>query len=275
MVSSAYSRAYFRGRRVLVTGGSLGIGLALAHQLAQAGASLLLVARRSGPLEEARGAVLRAVPTAEVTVRALDVGDLAALPAAADALLRQHPIDVLINNAGVSQPGRFRDTSPEAYEHHLRINFHGPVALTRTAIPHLLARGGGDIVNVGSIAGALGVYGYTAYAASKFALHGFSECLRGELAPLGIRVSLVLPPETDTPMLAAEQAHLPAETRAIAGTIRTLSADTVARAILDGVARGRFEIVPGAAALWTLRLARAWPGLFRAYCDWRQRQVAR
>jgi len=156
----------------------------------------------------------------------------------------------------------------------MRINFLGPVALIRAAIPHLVARGGGHVVNVGSVAGALGVYGYTAYSASKFALHGFSECLRAELAPLGIRVSVVLPPETDTPMLAGEQAYLPAETRAIAGTIAMLSADAVAKAILAGVARGRFEITPGAATRWTVRLARTFPWLLRAYCDWRQRSAA-
>ncbi len=274
-MSSSAAQRFYRGQRALVTGGSMGIGLALARGLADAGAHLTLVARQVAPLEAAQAELRARAPGVEVATLALDVGDEARVRAALAEELAARPIDILVNNAGVSRPGRFLETDPDEFHRHMRVNFHGPVALVRAVAPHLVARGRGTIVNVSSVAGVMGVYGYTAYASSKFALQGFSECLRGELAPHGVQVSVVMPPETDTPMLAGEQAFLPAETKAIAGTIRTMSADDVARATLEGVARGDFEITPGAATTWTVRMARMFPAVQRAYCDWRAGTVRR
>jgi 3-dehydrosphinganine reductase len=260
--------------RALITGGSLGIGLALAEQCAREGRPVTLVARRRGPLEDARRAILAQTPGAKVDVLELDVSDEARVQAELGAELAARPAALIINNAGESRPGRFTELEPAEFRRHMDINFHSAVAVTRVALPHLLAARGGHVVNVGSLAGAIGVYGLSAYTASKFALHGFSECLRAELAPLGIGVSLVLPPDTDTPMLAGEQPYLPAETRAITGTVRTLTAAEVARQILRGVARGDFEIVPSLEARWTLRLARMFPGVQRWYLDARARRVS-
>jgi 3-dehydrosphinganine reductase len=125
------------------------------------------------------------------------------------------------------------------------------------------------------MAGVIGIYGYTAYSASKFALCGFSQCLRAEMWPHGIRVSVCLPPDTDTPQLAFENQYKPAETKAIAGNVKTLPAPVVAEAMLAGMAANSFEIVPGFDG-WTSALAqRLVPGVVRMVCDSSQRKAAK
>jgi 3-dehydrosphinganine reductase len=198
----------------------------------------------------------------------LDVSD----PHAVDGGVRQAiealgGLDVLVNNAGVALAARFLETPLADFERLMQTNYLGMVRVTRAAIPALVPQGSGHVVNVSSLAGLIGIYGYTAYAASKFAVVGFSQALRQELRPHGISVSVVCPPDTDTPQLAEENLTKPDETRAIAGTVRTLSAETVAAALLDGVTRRRFLVVPGLEARWTERLARHLPGLARRIMD--------
>jgi 3-dehydrosphinganine reductase len=181
----------------------------------------------------------------------LDVSD----PHAVDGGVRQAiealgGLDVLVNNAGVALAARFLETPLADFERLMQTNYLGMVRVTRAAIPALVPQGSGHVVNVSSLAGLIGIYGYTAYAASKFAVVGFSQALRQE-----------------TPQLAEENLTKPDETRAIAGTVRTLSAETVAAALLDGVARRRFLVVPGLEARWTERLARHLPGLARRVMD--------
>jgi 3-dehydrosphinganine reductase len=109
----------------------------------------------------------------------------------------------------------------------------------------MIKRGSGHIVNISSIAGFLGVYGYTAYGASKYAVRGFSDVLRAEMKPLGIQVSVVFPPDTDTPQLAYENQFKPPETKELAGNAHAVSPEIVAKAILRGVARRQYVIIPG------------------------------
>lgn len=125
------------------------------------------------------------------------------------------------------------------------------------------------------MAGFLGVFGYTAYAGSKFALTGFAECLRQELKPKGIGVSVLFPPDTDTPQLAGEEPLKPAETRAIAGTIRPVSAELVARQYLNGIAAGRKHIHPGFETRVLSVVQRLAPWAVRRYMDGQVRRAAR
>ena len=107
------------------------------------------------------------------------------------------------------------------------INFFGTVNIVRAAIKDFIKRGSGNIVNVSSIAGVIGVFGYTAYGASKYAIRGFSDTLRAEVKPLGINVNIVFPPDTDTPQLAYETQFKPFETKVISGTAGLTSPDKV------------------------------------------------
>lgn len=265
--------AAFRGRRALVTGGSSGIGRAIALALARAGAHVAIVARREGPLGETLTALRAAAPDPAQRFAAIpaDVAEpeqaTRAVAAGVEAL---GGLDLVVNNAGAARALRFEDTPPAEFRRLLDVNFLGAVSVTRAALPHLAA--GAHIANVSSLAGALAIYGYAAYAPSKFALTAFSEVLRQELRPRGIAVSVLLPPDVDTPQLAEENREKPAETRALAGNVQVLAPEAVADALLDGLARGRAVIVPGWRARATLWAARHFPSLVRHVID---RDIAR
>jgi 3-dehydrosphinganine reductase len=109
----------------------------------------------------------------------------------------------------------------------------------------MLKRGSGLIINLSSIAGYMGVFGYSAYGATKFAVAGYSEVLRAEMKAHGIRVSVAFPPDTDTPQLAYEIPFKPEEMKALEGNTKPLSADVVAHSILQQAEKGRFMIFPG------------------------------
>ncbi len=271
----ANREAKFGGKHVIVTGGSSGIGKALAKRLAELKSELTLVARRETLLEETKAEILAAHPDAQVHVLPLDIADEAKVQAGLGPHLETRPPDMLINNAGIAIPGRFLEQDAQDYRAHMDINYFGMVHMTRTVAPHLVKRGGGHIANVGSILSVMGIYGYTAYAASKFAMQGFTECLRGELKPYGIQVTMLLPPDTDTPQHTAELEIMPAETKAIAGNVKMLSAERVADTLIDGMAGGRFEIIPGFDGRMTVAAHRWIPGIVRWVCDSSQKKAAR
>jgi len=158
-----------------------------------------LVARRPEPLNEAAQRLSRQRPGAAVRTLALDVADQASVSDMLPRELAAQPVDLVVNNAGVAHAGRLMETEPERLRTLLDINVLGTIWVTRAVVPHLRARGHGHIVNVASRAVLEGIYGYSAYATSKFAVLGFSQVLRAELKPDGIGVSILLPPNTDTP----------------------------------------------------------------------------
>ncbi len=261
---------YYRGKKVFITGGSSGIGKAAARRLAQWGADVWIAARGQARLDEALGDIQRAGRTTDQRfgATAVDISD----PQAVDSAMRQvleglGGLDVLINNAGVAHPATVLDTPPEVYRRMMDINYFGTVHVTRALLPHFQAQRAGHICNVGSMLGFMGVYGYTAYAASKFAVTGFSECLRQELLPYGVGLTVVFPPDTDTPQLAEENKIKPPATKAITGEVKTLSAEAVAEAMLVAIAKGRYQVTPGlegAATHWIYRHA---PGAVRWFID--------
>lgn len=257
----------FRDRHVLITGGSEGIGFALARRLVTYGAEITLVARNRSKLQRARDTLLSEVPEARVDLIDLDVSDARAVADRFPSALEGRPLDVLINNAGISRPGYFWEIPDTEFQRTLDVNFAGVVQLTRALLPSL-ERSRGHVVNVGSVSSVVASLGHSAYCGSKFALYGFSDVLRAELRPRGVAVSIVLPPETETKMLEDERPFLPKGARILQESAGRLTADEVARATLRGIARGDFEIVPGLLARATVLASRLAPGLVRAYCDW-------
>lgn len=267
-------RRRFAGAHALVTGGSSGIGLAAARLLAAEGAHVSLLARGEERLAAARGAVeaARAEPSQVVRTRAVDVSDRPAVEAAVASLLAEAgPPDLLVTSAGIAAAGPFADLPAEAFERALAVNYLGTLWTVRAALPSMLARGRGHVVLVSSGAGLVGVFGYGAYGPTKFAVRGLAETLRAELKPAGIGVSVVYPPDTDTPQLAEENRTKPAETRAITGNARVLSAETVAAAIVDGVARRRFLVTPG----WEMTLLARLHSLLLPLVQWQSDRVVR
>jgi 3-dehydrosphinganine reductase len=271
---SRWRRADFGGSVVYAVGASQGIGLAAARACAARGAHVAVFARRPGPLAQAVEAVeaARRDATQRVYGRGLDAADAAAAREALDEVARELGApDLLLNLAGRARPGHFEDIGPAAFEATLRANLHTAWHASQAALPHMLGRGG-TIVNTASLAGLIGIYGYTDYAAAKFAVVGFSEALRSELRPLGIDVRVLCPPDTDTPGFAEENRTKPPETAAVSKSAQLLSAEAVADALLQGLAGRRFLIVPGAAARRAALAKRLAPGLVARVTD---RAVAR
>ncbi|MGD0947746.1 MAG: SDR family oxidoreductase [Candidatus Binatia bacterium] len=254
----------FDGAQVYVVGGSLGIGLAVAQRVAALGADVTIFARRREPLERAADAVRTACrrPSQSVAWRQLDVADHDQVVATMQTLVAERGApDVLINCAGRAYPHRFEDITYAQFAETMVVNLHGCWNTIQALLPHMKPKGRGYIVNTSSVAGLIGVFGYTDYCASKFALVGFSEALRGELKPHGITVSVLCPPDTDTPGFKTENLTKPEETRAISATTKVLSAGAVADALLRGMARERFLIIPGLDSRMSVLAKRFVPGV--------------
>jgi len=267
----------FDSQQVYVVGGSTGIGLAVAKRTAALGAHVTIFARRRAALELAADEVraVRRQPHQRVAWRALDVADPALVTEVMQATVADLGVpDVLINCAGRAYPRRFEDISHEQLAETLRVNLHGCWNTVRALLPYMKAHGG-VIVNTASLAGLIGVFGYTDYCASKFGLVGFSEALRQELKPHNIRVFVLCPPDTDTPGFATENQTKPPETRAISGRAKVMSADAVAEALLRGMARGSFLIIPGVDGRLAALAKRLFPGLVAAVMDRAVRSIAR
>jgi 3-dehydrosphinganine reductase len=255
---------------VIVTGGSSGIGLATARLYATRGYNVAIVGRSAEKLAAAKAELLgvAVVEGQHVATRQADLSDFAQASTAIDSLVAEgFGPDILVNSAGVIVPGEFATMPLENFESNLSNGYWSVVYPCRAAVPHMLARGSGHIVNVSSVAGYLGIYGYTGYSSAKFAVMGFTEALRFEMKPAGIAVHVVCPPDTDTPALAYEHTLRPPETDVIAGNIKPIPAEKVARAIVRGVDKGKYLIIPDALSAFYYRLKGLLPELFFAIVD--------
>lgn len=236
----------FAGKRVLITGGSSGIGLATARDFCAAGAQVVLVSRDPARLKQAADSLSPAGGSPAVRTYAADVTDAAQIRGVVEAAAAElGPPDILLNVAGETHPGYVQEISPEIFRRMMEVNYFGTVNTTQAALPFMLKRKSGHIVNVASFGAIINLFGYTAYGASKYAVRGFSEALRAEMKLHGIRVSVVYPPDTQTPQLAYENQFKPPETFAITRLGRVLSPEEVAGEILNGVRRNKFIIIPG------------------------------
>ncbi len=251
----------FEGKIVWITGASSGIGEALAYALATRGARLILSARRAARLREVQAAC--AHPDRHV-VLSLDLADAASLEAAArQALDAAGPIDVLINNGGVSQRALALDTELAVDRRIMDVNYFGAVALTKAVLPSMLARGAGHLVVVTSVVGKFGSPWRSAYSASKHALHGFFDALRAEVHQAGLRVTLVCPGfvRTDVSLHALTGDGTPQGTMD-AGQQRGLAVEVCAARIVRAIEREKDEVYFGGKEAMAVYLKRFWPGLF-------------
>jgi len=257
---------------VLVTGGSSGIGLETARLAAGRGAKVSLIARRADVLDQAAAQLRDA--GGQVAAAAADVADAAQVGTAVSALTAAlGPVDVVVCSAGQARPGYFEQLDPDLFHQMMDVNYFGTVNVVREVVPSMIERRRGSIVGVSSAAGLVGVFGYTAYAPTKFAVRGFLESLRGELVPYGIHVGCSFPPDTDTPQLADENQYKPKETKAISGTIKPLSAERVATSIVEGIEKERFLIIPDASTKGLAKIAGLAPGLVSRVMDRSVRKV--
>lgn len=248
---------------VYITGGSSGIGLALAKQLAREGASLVIIARNQEKLDAAEKELTQLIaPGQKVVTAALDVGDFTMLKENMDDLCRNYGVpDLLITSAGIGNAKTFLDTSAEEADQMMRINYAGTRDTIKCVLPHMLESGAGKILMVSSMAGLLGVYGYSAYSATKHALMGFAASLRAEMAQSAIQVSVICPSETETPILEMEKDTLPEATRRIKDLTGRFQPEDVAAYALRKLQRGDYLIIPGVRARMIYRMSRWTPGM--------------
>ena len=236
------------GKVALVTGGSSGIGKAIACGLARRGMDIWLVAQRKELLDSARLEVetYRQNQSQMIGTVSADVSDVDQVRLAVEKVSEKSGSpDLLVNSAGVAHPGYVQDLDINIFNWMMEVNYFGTVYMTKEVIRGMLKRGSGYIVNLSSMAGIISIIGYTAYGASKFAIKGFSDALRQEMKFHGIGVSLVLPSDTDTPQLEYENRIKPPETKALGSMSGSMTADEVAKVTINGIERGRYMIIPG------------------------------
>jgi 3-dehydrosphinganine reductase len=239
---------FYRGKLVLITGGSSGIGLALAKGVAASGGNVAILARTKEMLSASESEIKssQVVSNQKVFSIMADITQVEKLVSVLDKFVALAGIpDIVINSAGVAHPGKFTALDPGIFHWMMDVNYFGTVNVLKTLLPQMQQRRSGTIVNISSIAGFIGVYGYSAYGASKYAVRGLSDVLRSELKPYGLKVSVVFPPDTETPQLEYESQYKPFITKEVAGSAKLMSADTVAKDVLKQVARGKYIILPG------------------------------
>ena len=240
----------FAGRSVVITGGSRGLGLVMARELADEGARLTLIARDEEELARAVDDIRTRQPFAEVLAIAADVRKrYDAERAIARAFDRFGRIDVLINNAGIIQVGPVHHMRLADYDDAMNTHFWGPLYMIVASLPHMRRQGEGRIVNISSIGGRVGVPHLVPYAASKFALTGLSDSLRYELARENIVVTTVCPGlmRTGSPVNAMFKGKHPEEYAwfAISDSLplATIDAGRAGRQVIAACRRGDAELV--------------------------------
>lgn len=287
----------FKGKNVMITGGSSGIGKATGKLLASGGANVFILARNQEGLNQALQEI-KAEGDSHNQQHGAFSADVTNYQDVEDAIAAVVEIggapDVLINCAGVTYPGYFERLPLSTFRTQMDVNYFGTLNTVKAVVPHMMAQKSGHIVNISSVAGLFGGFGYSAYGASKFAVCGLTESLRAELKPHKITVSLVFPPDTDTPQLREEKKVRPREIDLISGTGKPedlrgpsefiaywlaktvlsdngdpLSADQVARAIVRGIQKRQYLISPDA----TLKVVYYFRGLLFPVASWVQDQL--
>ncbi len=239
--------ACFSNKLAFITGGSSGIGLETARLLASQGCSLVLFARGEKMLEEACKAITSHTDKTSQSVNCLpmDVSDdIDVRQKIKIAVEKFGTPDILINSAGIGTANYFENITFEQFDKAMKINVYGIRNTVSAILPFMKQKGSGHIVNISSMAGLIGMFGYSLYCTTKYALVGFSECLRSELKRFNINVTLVCPPEVDTPFLAEEAKTLPHESRVVKNLAGLMKPEDTAKAIVRGIRKKKFLVVP-------------------------------
>ena len=252
----------FTNRVIWITGASSGIGEALAVRFARDNARVVLSARRQPELERVKQRCIgEGAAESNLLVLPLDVTELEALPGKVSQVLeRFNQIDMLINNAGLSQRSLCKGTELSVYQKLLDVDVMGQIALTKAVLPHMLERRSGHLAVTASVAGKVGAPMRTGYCAAKHAVMGFFDALRAEVEDDGVLVSTITPGFIRTDIsrnaLSADGSAFGKEDDDIAGG---MDVSECAEIIVQGLEKGKREIPVGKgkemAALWVKRLA--------------------
>jgi 3-dehydrosphinganine reductase len=264
----------FKDKTIIITGGSSGLGKALAERFIRSGANLALVARDKKKLKSVQAELVKmSQKSQKVEIYSCDVSRADDVDKTVKAIVESFgPPDILINCAGILRESHFEKESIETFREVMSINFFGTLHFVKAVLPHFKQKGRGRIVNISSMAGLTGVFGYSAYCASKFAIAGLSSTIRGELKPQNIVVQVVYPPEFDSPMVDEINTYRSYENEMLAHTIPPLGLDVVADSVIEGIEKSRPEIIPGRLARLLALGNRVFPSMSRLVVDARIRK---
>uniref|UniRef100_A0A9J7ZCH2 3-dehydrosphinganine reductase n=1 Tax=Cyprinus carpio carpio TaxID=630221 RepID=A0A9J7ZCH2_CYPCA len=237
------------GAHVVVTGGSSGIGKCIAMECYKHGAFITLVARDEHKLVQAKKEVEKCAINDKQVVLCISV-DVSKGYNQVESVIKQAqeklgPVDMLVNCAGMSISGTFEEVGVDSFKKLMEVNYLGSVYPTRAVITTMKERRMGRIMFVSSQAGLIGLFGYTAYSPSKFALRGLAEALQMEMKPYNIYVTVAYPPDTDTPGFAEENKTKPLETRLISETSGVCQPEQVAKVVVKDALQGNFTSAVG------------------------------
>jgi short-subunit dehydrogenase len=249
------------GKVAIVTGASSGIGEATAREFGREGAKVVIAARRVDKLQALANEISAMGNGAECLVVQADLSKLEDIQRLIDETLGKYGrIDILVNNAGFGRLDWLENLDPiKDIQAQIDVNVMGVIQTTRLVLPVMIRQRAGSIINMCSMAGLVGTPTYTIYAASKHAVHGFSEALRREVKPWGIDVSLIYPGGVVTEF--ASHAGIKRKTRATTPKFLLLTAEQVAQAVVKLVRRPRgMWVIP---ALWgaTVLLNKLFPSI--------------
>ena len=252
----------YNGKNILITGGTEGIGRAAALLFTEKGANVFVFSRSKEKVS-ATVKACREIAGADQICEgfALDVTDFAKVKTRYKALGNKlGNFDVLINAAGFSHPDYFEKIPMDKQHSMMEVNYFGVINSVQAALPFMQEKGG-SIVNVSSLCGFLPVFGYSGYTGSKFAVLGMSDVLRSEFKRFGISVSVLCPPDTETPGFEKENKTKPPETVEISKGAKLLSPEQVAKVLEKGIRKRKKIIIPGSGGKLAYWMQRFFPGI--------------
>ncbi|MHA1671754.1 MAG: SDR family oxidoreductase [Promethearchaeota archaeon] len=262
-------RQPFKDKSAIVCGGSQGIGKATAKLFVQLGGNVCIVARTLEKLkataEEIKSVIINENQFVEII--SCDTSNMDQVESLFNEYIKNFGVpDYLFNIVGISLPDYTEKLTIENFRFHMNTNFFGQLCPIKTLLPHYIARKEGYFINMSSVAGFIGLMGYAAYTSTKFAIVGLSEVLRNEYKPYNINVSMIFPPDTNTPGLREEAKTRPEELNIISERGGLLQPEEVAEKILKGVLKKQLYIFPGSAKfMW--RMMRFFPKLVHLVTD--------
>ena len=259
----------FENKYFLISGGSKGIGKATAKAVARLGGSVCILARDEKVLnaaaEEIRSAFISKNQFVETI--ACDATDENELRPQINAMIASHGApDYLLNVVGYAYPQNITKLDLADFRKNMDVNYYGQLVPTMLVLPSMLEAGKGHISFVSSMAGFLGIVGYATYSPTKFALVGLAEVLRHELKPKNISISVLYPPDTDTPGFEKENETKPPETAMLSETAKLFTPEQVAERYLEGLLKTKMHILVGEGR-WIWPVFRWFPKLVYTIMD--------
>lgn len=259
----------FEGKTAILIGASTGMGKAIAKDFVKLGGNVLIIARRQDVLEEAAEDIKNIILQGSQFVEAIscDATNLEKLKPILEDFIRNHEVpDYLFNLVGYAIPHYIEDYTLDDFKANMNRNYYGQLVPTLVLVPFFMKEKKGHIIFFSSMLGYMGMMGYASYVPSKFAIVGLAEALRNELKPHNIKISIVYPPDTNTPGLTTENQGKPPECVMISETGGLLEPEEVSEYVIKKVMKNKLHISPGNAK--SIRYVnRIFPKLVRWFLD--------